>query len=74
MKAKIRKEFPRQEVEKGEMLVLWRDVDDEVNAWRVKSEDQLATVAFIINRNKKDKLQKITGMRADDTPIHDDTV
>ena len=65
LRRKIRELFCKNEVKKGNMMVLWRDVDDRVYGWGLNADDEqdLEKVAFIIKNVKTHKLERITGMR-----------
>ena len=61
----IRRTFCRNEVRRGEVLVLWRDVDDKIQGWNCvadREEVVLTSVGKIMKRAKRKKLEQITGM------------
>ena len=62
----IRKLFCKNELKKGRMLVLWKDIDDEVCGWTVKADKQdsaLAVVGALMGEKKVEKLEQITGIK-----------
>ena len=56
----LRKLFCKQEVHKGQILVLWRDVDDVIYGWNVNADNEknLNQVSRIIKRAKVRKLER----------------
>jgi len=63
-------------VRKGHVLLLWRDIDDNIEGWHLNDGKYSGEMlAEFLKKGKADKLQKITGMKGAssmDTPMHDD--
>ena len=59
----LRKMFCRKEVDKGRMLVLWRDVDGLVSGYNVSADNEksLILISKLIERTKVLKTKRIVG-------------
>ena len=51
---------------KGEILILWRDIDNQLMGWQVMAHNEdivLKRVSTLIKRSKLKKLEQITGIK-----------
>jgi len=58
--------FVNQELPKGRILVLWRDVDGKVVGWNCEADDEkrsLDMASIMISTHKDLKTRKIVGCR-----------
>ena len=70
----LRKKFCENEVPKGELLILWRDVDNEVSGWNSKADREeivLFKVSNYITEKKREKLEYITGIKKGEEESYD---
>ena len=61
----IRQWFCKNEVEKGRVLIIWKDVDSSVYGWNCSADaEQLAlqSVGKVMRNVKRKKLEQITGI------------
>jgi len=66
IKQMIRKMFCKNELKKGEMLILWKDIDNEVSGWNCKADKTdaaLYAIGSLVSKKKIEKLEQITGIR-----------
>ena len=63
----LRRAFCKRELKQGKILILWRDVDDEVRGWTMSadSENGFHWMGKILDDAKVRKLEKITGMKGE---------
>jgi len=69
MKRLIRRLFCGNEVKKGDVLVIWRDVDNRVYGWNASADNEqivMSRVSFFMKNIKRRKLEQITGMAKKD--------
>ena len=62
----IRKVFCHNELPKGELLILWRDVDDEIVGWNASADKEelvMMRMSMFIAKAKRKKLEQITGIK-----------
>jgi hypothetical protein len=60
----IRRRFCRNEVLQGEVLVLWRDVDDKLIGWNAcadREEVVLQNIGKVMKYTKQKRLRQIVG-------------
>ena len=65
----IRKLFCLNEVKKGEVLVMWRDVDNRMYGWSCRADNEtvvMTRVSFFMKNIKRRKLEQITGINKKD--------
>jgi hypothetical protein len=67
LQLQARKLFARREVPKGNMLVVWRDVDDKVYGWSLPADNEfdLVQVALLIRSAKDVKTLSILNATRD---------
>ena len=61
--------FTKNEVEKGRVLVIWKDVDKSVYGWTCDASNEqvvMSRMAFFMKNIKRKKLERITGMAKKD--------
>ena len=61
----IRKLFCKNELRPGEILLLWKDVDNDVIGWNASAHNEdivLIKLSGIIRERKTKKLEQITGI------------
>ena len=62
----IRYRFCDNEIQKGEVLIIWKDIDDVTYGWNCvadREEQVLSNVGKIMRNVKMKKLEQITGMK-----------
>ncbi len=60
----VRKSFCKNEIQKGQVLVIWKDVDNIVYGWSCnadKEEKVLTNVGKIMRETKREKLEQAIG-------------
>lgn len=64
IKRLVRKLFCKNELSKGDMLILWKDIDNEICGWSgsAESDHLLQVVRILVKHKKVEKLEQITGM------------
>jgi len=79
----LRKWFTKNEVPKGRVLVIWKDVDEKVYGWSCDASNEqivMSRMAFFMRNVKRRKLERITGMEKKDAdgnilyPLEDDDI
>ena len=61
--------FTKNEVPKGRVLVIWKDVDDRTYGWCCDAGNEqivMSRMSFFIRNIKRKKLERITGMEKKD--------
>ena len=68
-RAITRNKFVNNEVKKDRVVIVWRDVDDEVHSWNLNAGEVMA-IGALMGIKKREKM-KAMGVPFD-TPAHDD--
>lgn len=58
--------FAKKEVKNGEIVVLWRDLDGELKAWKANADHTTPSLAFLsamIENTKQEKFEKIVNWK-----------
>ena len=64
----VRRKFCDNEVKKGSMLVIWKDIDNNVHGWKISADNEvgaLLQLAGVIKSEKLKKLEDITGIKGE---------
>jgi hypothetical protein len=58
----IRKNFCKNELNKGEMLILWKDIDDQIYGWNGSASNEKIALLKVSNCIREKKVSKLEQM------------